>query len=307
MRGHPLIDRLLTTTPDDLLQLAGLDFDLAFVVDKSLKAMGVLRQTRVHQIFGFGMLSKAGGIMPSNSASTELWSLGISNEKKFHVNQKSEVQLMMEAFELSAVEHIPEYNLPLTPLERQLADERSNKWRLEPHQPLIGLNTGCSPVMAAKKLTVSYQRQLIKALLDEGFSNLVLLGGPEDRERNEQIGEGFPVFQSPTDRGLRDGLVSVAACDLVVSGDSLGLHMGISQKKFMISWFGPTCAQEIELYGRGVKLKSPAPCSPCWKRSCDQTEMCYDQVRVKDFIEAIKQGQDVWSKREESLLSKPPF
>ena len=44
------------------------------------------------------------------------------------------------------------------------------------------------------------------------------------------------------------------ACDIVVSGDSLGMHMAIGLKKWVVAWFGPTCHQEIDLYDRGAKF-----------------------------------------------------
>src|SRR5690606_3919172 len=109
-------------------------------------------------------------------------------------------------------------------------------------------------------------------------SVIVLLGGREDREDHVEIARQTSVILSPTDRGLRDGLISMGACDLVFSGDSLGLHMAIALRKWVVAWFGPTCEQEIDLYGRGVKLRTKAHCSPCWKRDCQQPVMCYDQV-----------------------------
>jgi heptosyltransferase-2 len=307
LRNHPLIDRVLTTSQEDLLQLAALHFNAAFVIDKSLKAAGVLQSTRAERIFGFRVDSRTGAVMPATSAAVELWSLGLSNQKKFFENKKSEVQLMCEAFELPWKMRMPEYNLPLFSTERQLADKRRTEWRLREDQPIIGINTGCSSVIPAKKLTVKYQREMIHKLLQNGYENLVLLGGPEDSHRNREIGEGLPIFQSPTELGLRDGLVSAAACDLVITGDSLGMHMAISQRKFVIAWFGPTCSHEIELYGRGIALHAHVECAPCWKRSCDKSEMCYDQVSLAEILEAVQKGHQSWQERSEFLLSKPLF
>jgi len=312
LRSHPLIDRVLTSTAEDLLLLKALKFDAAIVVDKSLKAAAVLQACRVEKTFGFHADPISGAILPSTGAANELWQLGLSDQKKFFENQKSELQLMLEAFELresqgNVASDLPSYNLPLLPPEKLLKEKRHQHWQLNSDQPIFGLNTGCSSVIAAKKLTVKFQREIIQKLLARGFENIVLLGGPEDTERNFQIGEGLPVFQSPTSLGLRDGLVSVAACDVVLTGDSLGMHMALSQEKFVVAWFGPTCSQEIELYGRGVKIQSKAACAPCWKRTCDKAEMCYDQVDATEIIQAIEQGLSWWRQQKEFLLSKPLF
>jgi heptosyltransferase-2 len=303
LRNHPRIDRVLTTTQEDLLLLSALQFDVALVIDKSLKAAGVLKQTSAQEVLGFLVENHA--IVPANAEAEELWSLGLSNHKKFFVNQKTENQLIAEALKLSPYIQ-DEYDLPLSVNEQALALQRREQMTLNPQQPVIGLNTGCSNVIQAKRLTVEMQRQVIQTLLEKGYENLVLLGGPEDSERNQQIGEGLPVFQTPTQSGLRDGLSSVAACDVVLTGDSLGLHMAVSQKKYVVAWFGPTCAHEIDLYGRGEKILTAASCSPCWKRSCSESVMCYDQVQAKEIVKAIENGcrQSAWSE-EKSLSFKP--
>lgn len=290
LRNHPLIDRVLTSSAEDLLALAALEFDVAFVIDKSLKASGILKSTSVKKAYGFCANPRGGGILPLTPAAVELWSLGLDDRKKFFVNQKSEQRLVAEALELR-FDETPAYNLPLSESEKSLMMKRRAQFQMDSNQPVIGINTGCSQVLPAKKLTVQFQRELISELRRRGFENLVLLGGPEDRERNEQIALGLGVFQSPTDLGLRDGLVSVAACDIVVTGDSLGLHMAISQRKFTVAWFGPTCAQEIDLYGFGRKVLTKAACAPCWKRSCGKAEMCYDQVSLNEIIQAVLEGQ----------------
>lgn len=296
LKNHPLIDRVLTTGTEDLLKLAALEFDVALVIDKSLKASGVLKQTKAKELYGFKVHSVNGAILPATEAANELWQLGLDDHKKFFINQKSEIQLATEALELGPYQR-DEYDLPLTLNEEILRDERSLSWSLDPKQPIIGFNTGCSGVIPFKKWTVEYHREVIQSLLQAGYKNIVLLGGPEDAERNQKIAHGLPVANSPTNLGLRDGLVSVAACDVVLSGDSLGMHMAISQKKYVIAWFGPTCAHEIDLYDRGEKLLAQVGCAPCWKRLCNKEQMCYDQVPMAQVMQAVRKGYHFWQKR----------
>ncbi|MES3037413.1 MAG: glycosyltransferase family 9 protein [Bdellovibrionota bacterium] len=144
--------------------------------------------------------------------------------------------------------------------------------------------------MPAKKLSVSFQRALIKEMLAHYPVQIILLGGREDTLRNQAIGAGLPVIQSSTDKGIKDGLISIAACDVVITGDSLGMHLAIAMEKFVVAWFGPSCAHEIELYGRGKKILTKAPCSPCWKRSCQKPSMCYDQVDAAEILAAVSEG-----------------
>ncbi|MGZ3806336.1 MAG: glycosyltransferase family 9 protein [Pseudobdellovibrionaceae bacterium] len=302
LRNHPLIDRVLTTRTEDLLCLSVLKFDVTFMIDKSLKAAGVLRQTQTDQVFGFKVEAFSGAILPATSAAQELWSLGLSNQAKFFENKKAETQLLIEALELGPFQR-DEYNLPLSPSEEREVRRRHKLWR-QGHSLVLGINTGCSPVIAYKKLSVEFQRQIIQTIKKEWDVSVVLLGGPEDSERNLQIGEGLALIQSSTTSGLREGLLSVAACDLVLTGDSLGMHLAISQKKYVVAWFGPTCAQEIDLYDRGEKILSHASCGPCWKRLCDKPTMCYDQVSSVEILNALKRGL---SQCQSTFLFKQPF
>ncbi len=290
LHNIPSIDRILTVSAEDLLALSNLRFELAFVLDKSLLAGGVLKQCQVDEVRGF-LPNSTGAILPANPEAQELWELGLSNHKKFFVNQKSEQRLCHESLGLGEYRH-DEYQVNLDAEESSLANARRKIWSPD-GRPVIGINTGCSLNLPAKKLSVEGHKVLIaKILSDERLQDLpiVLLGGPEDMERNIAIARDFPVIVSPTQGGLRDGLVSVQACDLIFSGDSLGMHMAIALKKWVVAWFGPTCPQEIDLYGRGRKIIAKASCSPCWKKACDMKVMCYDQVDFEQVVQALAEG-----------------
>lgn len=56
-------------------------------------------------------------------------------------------------------------------------------------------------------------------------------------------------------------------CHLIVTGDTLALHLAIALKKLVVTFFGSTCHQEIDLYGRGQKLIADVHCVPCYKGS----------------------------------------
>jgi heptosyltransferase-2 len=138
--------------------------------------------------------------------------------------------------------------------------------------------------------------ELIRAI-EENFERsevqVVLLGGAEDTERNEKLrllSLTKNVIVSESTKGLRDGILSVQACDIVISGDSLGMHLAIALRKYTIAWFGPTCDHEIDLFQKGSKIKTYLSCSPCWKRSCDHERMCFDHVNISDFTQALEEG-----------------
>lgn len=301
----PWIDRVLTTNESDQLILGALEFDAAFVIDKSLKAVGLLRKTQADLVYGFTADSRTGAILPATEAARELWELGLDDHRKFFVNTKAETQLQVEALELGPFRR-DEYRLFLTADEEKEVSRRRALWSLQKDEPVIGFNTGCGPLMPNKKWTVEFHRQVLQRFLNQGHRNLVLLGGPEDRERNLQIGQGLPVIQSLTDKGVRDGLQSLDACDLIYTGDSFAMHMAIARKKFVIAWFGPSCAHEIDLFDRGVKLQANVPCAPCWKRHCAQNQMCYDHVSLEQIEDAHAKGRAWWTQAVRSSFHLQP-
>jgi heptosyltransferase-2 len=283
------IDRVVTLTPENLLMLSGLRFDVCLSVDKSNLLGGLHKALNVQQHFGFQVEIDTGAIVPATPAAQELWQIGLSNHLKFNVNRKAETQLVTEALELNYQRD--SYMIALSEEEQKLVSARRNEWRKSPDQILVGLNTGCSTAIPYKKLSVEGHRKLIQKM-SEQLQNIqiVLLGGNEDHLRNQQIAYGLNVIQSPTRGGLRDGIASVAACDLVITGDSLGMHLAIALQKWTVAWFGPTCAHEIDLYDRGVAVLSQAPCGPCWKRSCHKETMCYDLVDHQKLIDGVQRG-----------------
>jgi len=49
----------------------------------------------------------------------------------------------------------------------------------------------------------------------------------------------------------------INSCRMIVTNDSLGLHVAIALKKKVVALFGPSNPKEVHLYGRGVALVNP--------------------------------------------------
>jgi heptosyltransferase II len=281
LEGNPYVDQVFTDSSDDQLSLSVGEFDIAFCIDKSRFSAGILKQVIVDQVYGF--VVKDNVIIPNNESAHELWELGLDNKRKFFGNQKAETQLLHEALGLE-FKRDP-YVFQFTEDEMKEAKVRQIHWG-NSKKLLVGINTGCGEMIPYRKFSINGHRRLIKKLqaLDVG---IVLLGGPSETDRNQDIACGLDVVESPTNSGIRDGMVSVMACDVIISGDSLGLHMGIALNKYVIAWFGPTVPGEIDLYENGLKIISKASCGPCWKRSCQKPVMCYDLVNYDKIVNGI--------------------
>jgi heptosyltransferase II len=86
----------------------------------------------------------------------------------------------------------------------------------------------------------------------------------------------------------RDYMNWISSCSIIVTSDSLGMHIGLALKKKVIALFGETSMREIEMYGRGIKLSACLACSPCYKKEkCPIKPSCMDMISAQDVLSAI--------------------
>jgi ADP-heptose:LPS heptosyltransferase len=65
------------------------------------------------------------------------------------------------------------------------------------------------------------------------------------------------------------------------------MHLAIALKRKAVVLFGPTCPQEIELYGRGSRMFKGISCSPCYKQTCPDAR-CMKEISPLEVFEEIK-------------------
>jgi heptosyltransferase-2 len=285
LNGAP-IHRVMPYNAETVSIVNAMEFDLVLNVDKSQRSAALAMSVRAKDKRGFG-LSTRGAIEPLNSEADYSYGLGLNDEVKFHVNEKAGTQIATEAFGLEWKRD--PYAIGLSADEA----ERSRAYRSElGGDTVIGLNTGSSPGFGNKSMSVEQHVDLIgrlaAALPDARF---VLLGGPHETEKNAAIAKGasVPVALSPTTEGVRSGLVHLDACDVIVTGDTSGLHMGVGLGKWVVSFFGVTCAQEIDVYDRGVKIVCADPCSPCWQPTCPDPK-CIRDIDLDIIVAGVVEG-----------------
>lgn len=292
LEANPLVDRLLTADAALPFILDSLEFDAAFNVDKGLPSGAMINRIKAGEKKGFGV-DACGAIHPLNPEAEELFRLGLSDRRKFFVNRKSENQLLAEAFGLEY--RADRYVFRFRDSECDYLKRTRERLGLHAGEVIVGFNTGCSNLYPYKKQPLHHQKALIYRLREArpGWK-ILLLGGTEDTERNAELANdlGSDIINTPAGEGLRRGMIYTALADVVFTGDSLGMHMAIALNKRVVAWFGLTCEQEIELYGRGEKVLARVDCRPCWRKSCTQQVKCYDRVDQEEALAAIlRQGE----------------
>jgi len=90
-------------------------------------------------------------------------------------------------------------------------------------------------------------------------------------------------------KNLYEYIEWINSCRLIVTADTLGLHIALALRKRVIALFGPTSPSEVYLYGLGrtVLPRVPYDCIPCLKLVCRKKNPCMEFIspeKVKDAI-----------------------
>ncbi len=290
---NPLIDKTFIWTDEQRMILKQIEFDYVMNADKSDYACAFANEVKAKKKLGF-LLNNDGKIIPANEGAMYSFILGNDDQKKFRENIRSGVDIIHEVFDLEYKKDPYVFNLSAE--EKEFISTYKKDIKYDDTKTYVGFNTGCSNLFPNKKMTIEQHVKLIINLVKEKNLTLVLLGGKEDTDRNETIMEMLndkvrsKVISTPTTLGLRRGACFMDICDIVITGDSFGMHMAIGLKKYVIAWFGLSCAAEIELYGKGEKLVPLGlECSPCWKKVCPYNLECIQMIDLDKIIQLTKE------------------
>jgi heptosyltransferase-2 len=88
---------------------------------------------------------------------------------------------------------------------------------------------------------------------------------------------------------IEDYIEWIASCRVLVTNDSLGLHIGMGLGKPVIALFGPTISSEVA--GPGLTRVTPPldwECIPCVSSNCSQKTPCMQHISAKLVGDAVR-------------------
>lgn len=266
-QGIDSVDRVVPFDAESALWIPALEFNVAVNFDKSPRSAGLIAAARAREKRGFG-LSAAGAIVPLNAGAEYTYRLGLDDLLKYAENTRTVPDLVCE---IAEVEYVREpYRLRLTKQEETLALQTRRSAGAESDDLLIGFNTGASAREPAKQLPFDVQVSLLRSLARAcPGAALALLGGPAETEWNERLAAvaDVHVYVTPGENDLRRGICHIAACDVVVTGDTAALHLALALGRYVVAWFGPTAHAEIDLFDHGEKILTSVPAGPGWSEA----------------------------------------
>lgn len=284
LENNPYLDKVLAYDFETLSVLQSLEFDIVMNVDKSMRSGALTMQVNAKERLGFG-INENGKIIPLNDGADYNYRLGMDDNLKFKTNQRTGQDYLAETFNLEYKRD--DYVFNFTRAEEQFIENYKRETGINENDEVIGFNTGCSLLFPNKKMTVEQHIELINKFISYGRFKIMLLGGPEDSERNKLIADEFKgkIINTPVNEGVRRGACYESIPQLIITGDSFGMHLAIALKKYVIAWFGLSCWTEIDLYDRGVKLFPEGLfCAPCWKKVCPYNLECVQMIDLERIV-----------------------
>lgn len=114
---------------------------------------------------------------------------------------------------------------------------------------------------------------------------------PEERweKLKRLIGSKFSISQQQSLNDINGYIDWLNSCRLIITNDSLGLHLAIALNKNIIAMFGPTSEREVFLFERGVIVKpiKKLKCMPCFNTVCKYGKSCMHYIRPETIYKYI--------------------
>ncbi len=267
-----VVDKVLRFSPEALITLQATHFDILINLDKDTEACALATVVSADEKKGFVL--KHGKPAPANTDTDHKFYTGLFDDLS-QANTKSYLQ---EIFEICGWDFAgEEYILDVPPAGSRLIESEGKQ--------IIGLNTGCGERWVSRLWELSRWEQLIQQLQENGYYP-VLLGGKQEYEKNQELAAKTGAL-CPPPRSLPEFIGLMNECDVIVTGVTMGLHIGIGLSKRIVVMNNIFNAHEFELYGRGEIVEPAKKCECYFRPTCVNPKYnCMEYLSVEQIFEA---------------------
>jgi heptosyltransferase-2 len=278
LQPNPYLDNILIAEKADTLpQLLAQEYEVAINLDLDHHSSALLKLCSARNKLGY-CLDQRGGIRPASMEAEEWFLMSIDDQIK-KANKKTYQEHIFQICQLPYNQERP--LLPLTDSVRNFISEIRQQYSLSEQDRVVAIHSGAGNRWENKKWTIEGYISLIERLVkNDAQLKVLLLGSNIEQERNKQIQKQFleRVYCINTHNSLSGliGLISISR--VLVSGDTLPLHIATALRVPVVAIFGPTSAQEIELYGLGHKIVPQIDCLCCYQPTCEYVPNCMQLV-----------------------------
>ena len=288
IENNPNIDRVMIYNSENSRILQCEKFNILINLDKDSKStsMAMLFKSDIKRGYG---LHEDGYPIPLNKSAEYHYDICLDNYDKKTKNKKSYQELIYEIAEIKY-----DNQKPTLFLNKKKSKSFKNNFlkenNIDKKNKIIILNTGCGPVYPHKKWTYDGYKNLLKKLTKNKNIKVILTGAETELERNSKLHKEFPGIINTTNKySIEEFCNLINLSDIVVTGDTVALHIAISLNKKIISFFGPTPHQEVDLFGLGEKfVRKELECLNCYNQfPCPYNGKCMSLIKSKEVWNSI--------------------
>jgi heptosyltransferase-2 len=283
--NNKFVDEVIVVEDDAYFRIKTEKYDLVINLDTSKVSSSIAAMANSETKIGF-ILNEKGFVEPtSESANVWLEMSAFDNFKR--TNTKSYQQIIYNILGLSDPIFKPQLFVPEETLK--IISNRLNNLGLNKKLKTIGLNVGVGPKWPSKGWPEKHWQHLIKDLGNQSY-NLLLLGGPDERERIQRLKTKFSfLIDTGTENSVNEFAAIVNECDLVITCDTFALHISTAMGKKIIVLVGSTSAAELYLYEKGVKLTPSFECKCYYNKNCNQDFSCMESITPDSVLKEIEE------------------
>ncbi len=254
LEDNPLIDRLLPYDFTTILQLESEEFDIVINLEKVPGICAFADKIKAWKKFGFRFNTRTGKAEAYDNASELLTMTGDLTLKKQNSKSAQEILFNVVGEQWRGEEYILGYK-PKT----------QEKWD-------VGFNILVGQKWPTKSWPIENWEKLERLLKEKGF-----IVTRQDNHSKEIL------------TNLKSYIDWLNSCKVIVSNDSLGMHLSIALKKQVIGLFGPTSWREVYFYGRGKAIYPDilSNCIPCFNKNCERGRNCMGDISVEKVYDEL--------------------
>jgi heptosyltransferase-2 len=155
-----------------------------------------------------------------------------------------------------------------------------------------GLGSNSAVALAPGSVGVSkrwtYYAEAAKLLAQQGLDVWVVGGMAEKAPAAEIVAAGGPRVRDLTGNDLRNGILAVAAAEVVISNDSGLMHVAAAAGTPTLGIFGPTSPYlwaPLNGLAATILTRSVLPCQPCQRTVCTMNDhRCMRDISASDVV-----------------------
>lgn len=281
---NSLVDNVIGFTLPNITWLEKQEVDWLINLDKDCEAIALAKSIKAKRKSGFTM-DKFGKCVPHRGkAEKKKWLTGLWDD----VNRENSKSYMDEIFEICGYKFRGEEYILDTDQVEKISNTNSDKI-------IVGLNTGCGSRWLTRLWPDSSWIELARTLRENKYEAIVL-GGDIEHKKNKIISEcsGARYVETPS---LNEFIRIVQKLDIMVTQVTMGMHVAIALKKYLVLMNNIFNKNEFYLYNRGVILEPKLSCLGCFKQRYDEkcmSDNCMKLISVEDVMNKIKAfSQDI--------------